>query len=100
MKTFFAGPFEFRFANIIFSDMVSKPSWWDDDVTDFYLGEYSEKKFKLFMEVTKVGDLSDSNESEIRSYAIIFKYYLIKEKEEGRTVYEEDGSEMNVSVIG
>ena len=99
-ENFIPGAIPYRFAKIVFSDIISQPEWWDDDVTDYYLGDYSEKKFKLFMQVTGIGDLQGLHASEIRSYAIQFKYYLIKEKEAGRTVYEDNGAEMEVSVIG
>ena len=99
-ENFTPGAISYRYAKIIFTDMVSQPVWWDWIVTRYTLGEYSEKKFRLFMEVTGIGDLFGLHASEIRSYAIQFKYYLLKEKEEGRTVYEDDGAEMEVYVIG
>lgn len=85
---------------IRFSSLVSKPLWWDDVVEESLLGEYTETKFRLFMEVTGVGDLTDYSESERWSMARKFKYYLIEKEDEGHPVQDEDGSYMTVPVIG
>lgn len=63
-----------------FSSLISQPLWWDDVVTESLLGKYTETKFRLFMEVTGVGDLTELSESERWSLARQFKYYLIKKK--------------------
>ena len=47
-----------------FSSLISPPLWWDDVVVESLLGKYTETKFRLFMEVTGVGDLTDLSESE------------------------------------
>lgn len=85
---------------IRFSSLVSQPLWWDDVVEGSLLGEYTEKKFRLFMEVTGVGDLTDYSESERWSLARKFKYYLIEKFDEGTPVKEADGSDMEVPVLG
>lgn len=63
-----------------FSSLISPPLWWDDVVVESLLGKYTETKFRLFMEVTGVGDLTDLSESERWSLARQFKYYLIEKK--------------------
>lgn len=83
-----------------FSSLVSKPLWWNDVVEKSLLGEYTETKFRLFMKVTGVGDLTNHSESERWSLARKFKYYLIEKKDEGNPVQDEDGSYMTVPVIG
>lgn len=85
---------------IRFSSLVSQPLWWDEVVEESLLGEYSEKKFRLFMEVTGVGDLTGYSESERWSLARKFKYYLIEQEDKGQPVQNEDGSYMTVPVIG
>ena len=83
-----------------FSSLISQPLWWDDVVTESLLGKYTETKFRLFMEVTGVGDLTELSESERWSLARQFKYYLIKKEDEGNPVQDEDGSYMSVPVVG
>lgn len=68
-----------------FSSLISQPLWWDDVVTESLLGKYTETKFRLFMEVTGVGDLTELSESERWSLARQFKYYLIKKKMRGKS---------------
>lgn len=85
---------------IRFSSLVSQPLWWDEVVEESLLGEYTEKKFRLFMEVTGVGDLTGYSESERWSMARKFKYYLIEQEEKGNPVKDEDGADMTVPVIG
>lgn len=99
-ENFIPGAISYRYAKIVFSDIVSQPVWWDWKVARYILGDYSVKKFRLFMQVTGIGDITGLHPSDVRSYAIQFKYYLAKEKEAGRTVYEENGAEMEVTVIG
>ncbi len=57
---------------IIFSDMISKPYWWNEDVVDYYLGEYSDKKIGYFISVTGVNDFGNLSSSEKRAYALKF----------------------------
>ena len=62
---------------------------------DYYLGEFSPKKYEVFCREIKVTDLTDVEEKYIREYALQFKRYL-----EANPEYEADGSRMVVSVIG
>lgn len=81
---------------------VSKPSWWDTNMDNYYLGRYSEKKFRLFMEVTGVGDLASYDNNQRLVLMLQFKYYLIRQKENGTPVFMEDGADMlsTVPLIG
>lgn len=85
---------------IRFSSLISKPLWWNDVVEESLLGKYTEKKFRLFMQVTGVGELKDLSESERWSLARKFKNYLIEKADEGNPVKDEDGSDMTVPVVG
>lgn len=76
------------------NDMVTKPSWWDSNMDRFYLGDYTERKFRKFMEFTGVGDLGDKSNSEKTELIKRFKYYLIQMKDAGTPVLEDDGSDM------
>lgn len=81
--------------NIIwFTNSVERPDWWTTDVEELYLGTYSDKKYKLFMEVTGESDLTGATESALRSYAIQFKQYLSE-----HPTLDEDGQYMSVPVL-
>lgn len=58
------------------SNTVTKPLWWNSDIDTYYLGEYSNKKYELFIQVTGVFDLTDMDASLKRSYALQLKEYL------------------------
>jgi hypothetical protein len=87
-------------AIIYISNVLMKPGWWTERVTDSYLGEYSDKKYRLFIEVTGEAEIDSSNIPELRDYTLMLKNYLQKEKDAGRTVYEENGKEMTVEYFG
>ncbi|WP_294140597.1 DUF4843 domain-containing protein [uncultured Sanguibacteroides sp.] len=90
-ENFLPGDIPYRKKIIRFSALKSKPSWWDDKITDEYLGPYTEKKLDVFMEITGVGDLTGLDENRIRSLAIQFKYKLIEEAEKGNIIQDENG---------
>lgn len=81
-------------------DKLAKPNWWDSTIVDEFLGEYSDEKFKLFIEVTGVADFGGKDEDYKRNYSLKFKYYLQRQKDEGNEVKEKDGSPMTVTIIG
>ena len=86
--------------NIVYvSNVIAKPDWWTSTVTDSYLGDYSDKKYRLFIEQTGKVDLDPNDANELRYYSLIFKNYLLQEKDAGRMVMEEDGTEMTVELI-
>lgn len=86
-------------AIIWFHNIIAKPKWWNSNVVNYYLGKYSDEKYQLFLDKIKV-DLTNATDSELRNYSLLFKKYLTDEKAAGRTVYEKDGSEMEVAVLG
>lgn len=94
------GQTEYSVSILYISNILSKPDWWNDYVAGYFLGDYSDKKYKLFIQVTGVADLDPDDDAQLRYYTIEFKNYLLKEKDAGRTVYEDDGSEMTVAMIG
>lgn len=96
---FKVGQTERSMAVIYVSNVISKPDWWNSEVTYYYLGDYSDKKYHLFVQVTGKITINIKNSEELRLNTLKLKYYLLKEKEAGRTVYEEDGTEMKVSLI-
>lgn len=82
-QNFSAGPVFQRKLKIYFSSVKSRPAWWTKDVTDLYLGEYSNEKMELFLEIVGTGDLDDLSLNEIRPYALTFKYELMKRADNG-----------------
>lgn len=84
-----------RVAIIWFHNNIVKPGWWTSSVTSYYLGTYTEAKYKLFLEVVKV-DLDGADNSLIRHYTLVFKKYLEDRKAAGNPALEDDGTEMTV----
>lgn len=97
---FSPGQYEYTQNIIRFSDIIAPPEWWSQEIVDSYLGVYTEKKFRLFMKVTGVGDLSDLSSDDIWYLSRSFKYYLLEMEEAGTPVVDEDGNNMSVPVIG
>ena len=95
------GTREYGYAVIIVTSMAAKPIWWDEDITDVYLGEYSDKKYSHFMLATKVYDLTDMSSGIIRDYSLRFKRYLEKHEAEDNTIYEDevDGEPLEKMVV-
>ena len=92
---FMVGETTYCQAKIYFTSAISTPAWWNEKIVDYYLGEFSPKKYEVFCREIKVTDLMDVEEKYIREYALQFKRYL-----EANPEYEADGSRMVVSVIG
>lgn len=84
-----------RVAIIWFHNNLVKPSWWSSSVSAYYLGPYSDAKYKLFLEVVKV-DLDGADNSLIRHYTLVFKKYLEDRKAAGNPALEDDGTEITV----
>lgn len=86
-------------AIIRISNIIAKPEWWNDNpVTKYFLGNYSDAKYRKFIEVTGVADFDSSDVGLVREYTNTFKRYLQKMKSEGTPVLEDDGSEMTVNM--
>lgn len=79
------------------NDNVAQPAWWSSRVVSYFLGAYSDAKFRKLMEVVKP-DLSDTSESWIRAWALELKVYLAAKAAEGNTVTEDNGDPMTVPV--
>ncbi len=91
-RDFLMGDRNFRRLFIKVSDMIAQPDWWTAEVITYYLGKYSDTKFKLFVEVVKP-DFSEVNISWIRSWALQFKAYL-----DSHPTLDEDGLLMTITV--
>lgn len=87
-------------ARVQITNKLVQPAWWNDWHISSGLGAYSNKKYRLFIQVTGEYDLDyqnkdDMNYSEMRSLLLQFKYWL-----EANPQTEDDGSEMEVKVRG
>lgn len=96
------GPLSNSIAIVRVNDKLTKPDWWNNNVKAYYLGVYSDKKYQLFIEVTGKADLTGIPDSELRTYALQFKYWLAEQKAQGNTIREDDEkqTEMTVAVMG
>ena len=99
-KQLLCGQINYTIAIIRLNDKITRPDWWDNYIVWDYLGAYTDKKFSLFIEVTGKADLTEASDSDKRVYALQFKYWLQAQKKQGNTVWEDDGTEMTVPVLG
>ena len=85
---------------IYLTDEVTRPAWWDEWHETEGLGIYSEKKYRLFIQVCGIYDLGTTVEYPERREAILkFKYYLEEEADRGNVIM--DGDEpMRVAMYG
>lgn len=98
-ENFSQGPSTNIVAVIWVHNNIVKPAWWTSSVSSYYLGPYTDEKYREFLNVVKV-DLTDADNSTIRNYALIFKQYLAARKAAGDPVLEKDGTEMTVVAGG
>lgn len=91
-SVFKLGDRNYRRIYLIVNDNVAKPEWWTTRVESYFLGTYSDKKFRLLMEVVQP-DLSDTSEAWIRSWALEFKDWL-----DANPTQDENGDMMTVPV--
>ena len=80
--------------NVLVTNIITKPSWWNEEVVDAYLGEYSDVKYKLFMENIYDGDYGKLTAGEKHQYAVLFKNYLQENP------HYDNGKLITVPVIG
>lgn len=77
-----------------------KPEWWDAEVTSLLLGNYSSKKYKLFLQhidpkATLNANMLKNEAYKARELVQRFKKWLAENPEQAK---EEDGSPMTVNV--
>ena len=75
-----------QIVKVTFDNIRTAPLWWEGDLKEYILGEYSHKKYEHLVIATGVNDWSELSLSEARELTMKFKAYLI---ENGIT--EEDG---------
>lgn len=87
-------------AKIILTTIASKPEWWTDEVTTSLLGQYSQKKFKVFLnEIDKDAEMNgkfiESRPDQAKKMVLAFKAWL---NAQNPKILEEDGSLMEVAI--
>ena len=93
--------YAYRKNRVIVSNRLTQPAWWDDWHETNGLGSWSAKKYTLFMEETKVSDMTLDRDggtmsySEMRAYVLKFKYWL-----QEHPTTDEDGTPMRVAMRG
>lgn len=90
-ENFKIGPVGYREAKIYLSNYLVQPEWWDDEMSDVFLGPYSEIKYQNFILATGIIDLKDMDNALIIAYVSEFVYYLRGLDAEGTPLYEADG---------
>ncbi len=76
------------------SNTIAQPGWWDAAFTRSFLGAYTDKKFSEFIRITKTGDLEGVEPDRVRALCLKFKAELVRLKNAGMPVREEDGTDM------
>lgn len=94
------GQYERTKANIIITTKASKPEWWTKEVTKSLLGEYSQKKYKLFLNNVDTNaemslDLIENRADKAIDLALRFKDWL---NNQDPAILDEDGSVMTVTI--
>lgn len=80
------------------SDIAERPKWWTDNpIVWYYLGDYSRKKYELFMKVTGVSDLTGMDMGKVRLLTLQFQHWLDSQNPK---ILDEDGNEMSTEIIG
>lgn len=107
------GTYRYSKAIISVTDRLFKPDWWsvndrgnatrfENTVEKYYLGTYSEEKYKMFLEeLIKDEVVFNGKDMQVmRKYALRLKNTLKKLKAEGTPALDEFGNEITVVVAG
>ena len=76
------------------SNEITAPSWWNNTVKNNLLGNYSKKKYLLFLDVVEP-DLSNITIQNLQDWSIQFRRYL---ESQVPPILEDDGTLMEVKV--
>jgi hypothetical protein len=96
------GQLQYQYKVFVVHDKIAQPDWWTTDVSNSYLGPYSDKKYQQFIDVTGIADLTGATPSELRVRALQLKYWLeeYKASNNGIPMTEVNGDEMIVPING
>lgn len=79
-------------ASVTYNNMMSKPSWWDEDMDNLFLGPYSEAKYLAFYACTGLSDLTGLAYWRLRQLTLEFRDYI-----EEHQLKEANGEDMTVA---
>ncbi|MEG0500416.1 MAG: DUF4843 domain-containing protein [Rikenellaceae bacterium] len=88
-ENFNIGYFNKLTVEVTFNAIQSQPAWWNDDIIDTYLGDFSIEKLSTFITATGLTTLEGMESWEMRKQCLIVKDYIAKEN-----ITEKDGSPM------
>ncbi|MCF0176465.1 MAG: DUF4843 domain-containing protein [Bacteroidales bacterium] len=89
-----------RLVSVIwFHNQLVKPDWWTSTVSSYYFGNYTEAKYKLYLQVVGV-DLTGMSTSLVRHYALELAKYLDEQARNGNIIKEDDGTPMTIVAAG
>jgi hypothetical protein len=96
------GQLQYQYKVFIVHDKIARPDWWTADVSNYYFGPYSDKKYQQFIDVTGIADMTGATLSELRVRALQLKYWLeeYKASNNGFPMLEVNGDEMTVPING
>lgn len=90
-ENFGVGYYDRLTAAVTFNNQMSKPLWWDENITNLFLGTYSEEKYLAFYECTGLTDLTDLPYWRLRQLTLEFRKYI-----EEHHLTEKNGEPMTV----
>jgi len=98
--TISTGQYERTKAIIILTEKKARPLWWDDEITENLLGEYSQTKYKLFLDNIDLkaelnAEMIQNNPDKARLLAMKFKNWLFSQEP---MIIDEDGETMSVTI--
>ncbi|MFA6756037.1 MAG: DUF4843 domain-containing protein [Bacilli bacterium] len=88
-------------SRIFITKQLSKPKWWNDWQVNNGLGAYSNLKYRTFIKLTGIIDMTIEGDNAKMDYSVMrinvlkFKYWL-----EENPMKEEDGTDMTVAING
>lgn len=85
--------------DIYYTNQISQPLWWNEEVVLYYLGSYSDEKLLEFVKIYS-GDYGALSGDDKLYYARKFKYELERRAADHDPVYEKNGELMTVPVTG
>lgn len=94
------GQLERRRAKVILTTKAAKPIWWTKEVTDNLLGDYSQKKYKLFLDHIDTNasmnlEMIANEPSQAIYLAMRFKKWL---NQQNPRELEDDGTEITLKI--
>ena len=75
-ENFTVGYTGYTMVKVWFNNLIKAPLWWDKEVEDIFLGEWSQEKFEILVQVTGVFSFEGLSATEKRKYSLQLKEYI------------------------